>query len=108
MPATEDVKRARTRLAEVLTKVEGITPERALSMANSYPEKELEPYMGEKTVDYVQYVSDFMVKSFKGLMENEVLKSYSDLMPVSVAHPFQPCGSMDMMDQMIALIPDLV
>ena len=62
--------------------------------------------MGEKTVDFVKYVSDFMVKSFQGLMNNEVLKSYSDLIPVSVAHPFQPCGSIDMMDSMLALISD--
>ena len=106
MPSTPDVVRAREVLAAKLAEIEGITPERATALASSYPEKELDPFMGEKTVDYVQYVSDFMVKSFKGLMENEVLKSYSDLIPVSVAHPFQPCGSMDMMDQMIALIPD--
>ncbi|MBQ2757270.1 MAG: hypothetical protein IJF31_02180 [Clostridia bacterium] len=106
MPSTPDVVRAREALTQKLAGIEGITPERAVALAAKLPEKELEPYMGEKTVDYVQYVSDFMVKSFKGLMDNEVLKSYSDLMPVSVAHPFQPCGSMDMMDQMIALIPD--
>ena len=106
MPATDDVKRARAALAEKLSAIDGITPERAVALAGNLPESELEPYMGEKTVDYVQYVSDFMVKSFKGLLDNEVLKSYSDLVPVSVAHPFQPCGSIDQMDAMLSLIPD--
>ena len=106
MPATEDVKRARVKLAEVLAKVEGISPERALSMANSYPEKELEPFMGEKTVDYVKYVSDFMVNSFRSLMENETLKSYSDLIPVAVAHPFQPVGSAPLHGDMLKRIAD--
>jgi hypothetical protein len=98
--------RARKNLAERFAAIEGITPERAEKLAAKLPEAELAPYMGEKTVDFVKYVSDFMVKSFQGLMNNEVLKSYSDLIPVSVAHPFQPCGSIDMMDSMLALISD--
>ena len=62
--------------------------------------------MGEKTVDYVKYVSDFMVNSFRTLMENETLKSYSDLIPVAVAHPFQPVGSAPLHADTIDLISD--
>ena len=106
MPATPDVVRARGVLAKRLSAVEGISPERATAMANSYPEKELEPFMGEKTVDYVQYVADFMVESFRSLMNNEMLKSYSDLIPVSVAHPFQPVGSAPLHGDMLKRIAD--
>ncbi|MBE6556098.1 MAG: hypothetical protein E7663_07745 [Ruminococcaceae bacterium] len=104
MPATEDVENARSHLSEVLAGIEGISPERALAMANSYPETELEPFMKEKKVDYIKFVSDFMVESFRSLMNNEVLKSYSDLIPVSIAHPFQPVGSFPMRPAMMKLI----
>jgi histidinol phosphatase-like PHP family hydrolase len=106
MPATDDVKRARENLAEILAKVEGITPARATALAGSLPEGELEPFMGEKTVDYVKFVSDFMVESFRRLMANETLRSYSDLLPVSVAHPFQPVGSAPLHGDMLDLISD--
>ena len=106
MPATADVTAARSNLAEVLAGVEGITPERAISLANGLPEGELAPFMGEPTVDYVKFVSDFMVESFRGLMNNETLKTYSDLVPISIAHPFQPVGSFDLRPQMLDLIAD--
>ncbi len=106
MPATEDVTNARSNLAEILAGVEGISPERALAMANGYPEAELEPFMKEKKVDYIKFVSDFMVESFRGLMNNETLKTYSDLVPISVAHPFQPVGSFGMRPAMMQLISD--
>ena len=106
MPATPDVTRARANLAEILARVEGISPERATAMANGFPEAELAPFMGEKTVDYVKFVSDFMVESFRSLMQNETLKSYSDLIPVSIAHPFQPVGSFSQRPDMMRLIAD--
>ena len=57
-------------------------------------------------MDYVQYVADFMVESFRSLMNNEMLKSYSDLIPVSVAHPFQPVGSAPLHGDMLKRIAD--
>ncbi|MBE6703224.1 MAG: hypothetical protein E7585_07440 [Ruminococcaceae bacterium] len=46
------------------------------------------------------------VESFRSLMQNEVLKSYSDDIPVSIAHPFQPVGSFPLRDKMVSLISD--
>ncbi|MBQ9099527.1 MAG: hypothetical protein IJY50_08905 [Clostridia bacterium] len=106
MPATEDVTNARARVAEIFAGIEGITPERATALAKTLPEPELEAFMTEKKVDYVQFVSDFMVESFRSLMQNETLKSYSDLIPVSIAHPFQPVGSWPLRDPMVARISD--
>lgn len=106
MPVTEDVRRARENLEKVFAAVEGISPERAAALASGYPEKELEPFMGEKVSDYVQHTADFMVESFRGLMNNETLKSYSDLIPVSVAHPFQPVGSAGYHNEMMSRISD--
>ena len=106
MPATDDVKNARANLAEIFEKIDGITPERAASLSRKLPENELEPFMKEKNVDYIKFVSDFMVQSFRTLMENETLKLYSDLIPVSVAHPFQPVGSYSLRPDMLRLIDD--
>ena len=106
MPATEDVKRARANLEKIFGAIEGISPERAAALAAGYSEKELEPFMGEKQVDYVQHTSDFMVQSFRSLMNNETLKSYSDLIPVSVAHPFQAVGSAPYHNELLGRISD--
>ena len=106
MPATDDVKNARDNVAELFAAVKGITPERARAIANSLPEPELEPFMVEKKVDYIKFVSDFMVNSFRSLMNNETLKTYSDIVPVSVAHPFQPVGSWPQRAAMVELISD--
>ena len=106
MPATEDVKAARAKLADVFGQIEGITPERAASLAKKLPEAELEPFMDEKKVDYIQFVADFMVESFRGLMNNEMLKTYSNEVPVSVAHPFQPVGSYGLRLDMLRRIDD--
>ena len=106
MPATDDVKNARNEVAEIFAAIKGITPERARAIANSLPEAELEPFMKEKKVDYIKFVSDFMVESFRKLMDNETLKEYSDIVPVSVAHPFQPVGSWPQRPDMVALISD--
>ena len=106
MPATEDVTRTRAELAERFAAIEGITPERAEAIAKSLPEAELEPFMTEKKVDYNKHVADFMVKSFHSLMDNEVLKTYSDIVPVSIAHPFSPVGSRPLRPQMFELISD--
>lgn len=106
MPATEDVTNARTALTEIFSGISGITPERAAALAKTLPEEELIPFMAEQKVDYVQFVSDFMVESFRSLMQNEVLKSYSDDLPVSIAHPFQPVGSFSLRDEMVHRISD--
>lgn len=106
MDTTDDVKRARAKLTEIFGAIEGITPERAASLAGKLPESELEPFMGGRKVDYNQYVADFMVNSFRGLMNNERLKTYSDLVPVSVAHPFSPVGDFGIREEMMKLISD--
>ena len=104
MPTTTDVDNARAALTEVFSAIQGITPERAASLAQKLPENELIPFMAEQKVDYVQFVSDFMVQSFRSLMQNEVLKSYSNDVPVSIAHPFQPVGSFPQRDEMVKQI----
>lgn len=109
-PPAKPVDDARARLEALLAKVEGISPERAAKWAEKLPLEELKYYMtdeidlGEQT----KFISDFMIQSFKGLMNNETLKSYSDLLPVSVAHPFQPVGYHHLRTAAQALVPDNV
>lgn len=89
-PVTEAAKH---RLAEKLELIEGLTSERAWKIADKLPAAELEAFTGgEEHPNFSSEIADFMVKSFRGLMNNETLKTYSDDVPVSVAHPFQPCG----------------
>lgn len=106
MPAKEDIPRAQENLARILLeRMPELTPERAKKLALQVPDAELEPFMVGERVDYVGFVSDFMVQSFRSLMNNETLKGYSDLIPVSVAHPFQPVGQHSR-DEMLARISD--
>ena len=106
MPATEDVTNARAAATAMFEGMRGISPERAVALAKTLSETELEAFMTEKKVDYVQFTSDFMVESFRSLMQNKTLKSYSDLIPVSIAHPFQPVGSFPLRDPMLERISD--
>ena len=106
MPRPADMASARENLKNLLLeRIPELTPERALAMSK-LPENELLPFITGERVDYVRMVSDFMVESFRSLMNNEVLKSYSDLIPVSVAHPFQPVGSEKQRMDMVKLISD--
>ena len=72
------------------------------------PAAELEYYMTEKIDEGAQakFISDFMIQSFRGLMQNETLKEYSDLIPVSVAHPFQPVGYHHIREAAQAMVSD--
>lgn len=105
MPSTEDVNRARSTLASKIETL-GLSQERAKVLAKNVPEAELEPFMGEKTVDYIQYVADFMAKSFESLMNNPTLIEISKQIPVSVAHPFQAVGDNSKNPEMLRRIPD--
>ncbi len=107
-PPSKQVEDARRRLESLLAQVEGIIPERAAKWASRMSVGELEYYMvGEADNEAVaKFISDFMVESFRGLMNNEMLKSYSNLIPVSVAHPFQPVGYGHIRTAAQAMIPD--
>lgn len=107
-PPAKPVDDARARVEGLLAQVEGITPERAAKWASRLPFDELKCYMTGEIDQNAQakFISDFMVESFKDLMNNETLKSYSDLLPVSVAHPFQPVGYHHLRTAAQAMIPD--
>ena len=66
--------------------------------------------MGDEknSVNVPAYLAEFMVDSFRSLMHNETLKGYSDLIPVSVAHPFQAVGYKPHQTAAQALIADSV
>lgn len=101
MPAQEDVTRAQKRFAQVLMeRVPELSEAVAKKLSLRVPDDALEPFMSEERVDYVGFVSDFMVQSFRSLMNNETLKTYSDLVPVSVAHPFQPVAQHSRMEML--------
>lgn len=101
-----DIDAAQRNLEKILLEnVPHMTPAVARRMALGMPENELDPYMVGEKIDYIRFVADFMVDSFRSLMNNETLKSYSDLIPVSVAHPFAPVCTPGG-QQMLELISD--
>lgn len=107
-PPAKPVDDARARLEALLSGVEGVTPDRAAKWASKLPIEELKYYMTEEIdlAAQAKFISDFMIQSFEGLMNNKVLKSYSHLIPVSVAHPFQPVGYHHIRTAAQAMIPD--
>lgn len=105
MPLFDDVREAKSNLRKKLLAIPGIQESYVDDMVKRVPEADLEPFMPEERVDPIRFTSDFMVNSFRSLMNNEVLKSYSDLIPVSIAHPFQPVNQPNR-DAMMKLISD--
>ena len=107
MPEFDEVVRARENLAKLIgERIPELSPERARAFANGLPEAELERFITGDRTDRISYVSDYMVNSFRSLMNNEMLRSYSDLIPVSIAHPFQPVGFGTQRAEMTKLISD--
>jgi histidinol phosphatase-like PHP family hydrolase len=75
------------------------------SMAGVFAEADL----AGKVENYnpVPYYANFMVDSFKGLMENEEFIKIAKAVPTSIAHPFHPCGfSEDMRTKIIREVSD--
>ncbi len=106
MADTPSEKQAKEAVKERLLKVAGITEEIATKWANALKYTDLQEFMTEPKTDYVQYLADFLLMSFDRLMENESLKSFSDDLPVSIAHPFQPVGSGQYTAEILRRIPD--
>lgn len=105
MPKFDEVVQAQEHLAKKLEEIDWIPKEHALKMAKALPEEALVPFMVGERQNREKLVSDFMVNSFRSLLENEELKSYSDLIPVSIAHPFQPVAAPNRME-MLKMISD--
>lgn len=73
-------------------------------MASQLKRPDLLPLMKEKTIDYEQYMADFMFTSFESLLENPEFVAMSSEVPTLVAHPFFPCGeSKEVLQRIIRL-----
>ena len=105
MPKFEEAEAVRENILEKLRKVEGIPDSLAKQMTDSIPDKTLEAMVDGGIKNQRQRVANFMVESFRSLMNNETLKTYSDLIPVSIAHPFQPISFPNKVE-ILKLIPD--
>lgn len=64
----------------------------AKRMAAVFSEKELMAIAPELSTDIKKYNADAMVNSFNLLFENDEFLRIAARLPVSVAHPFAPCG----------------
>ena len=101
--AAEEVKK-RAELAEFLRTQSPIPMEEETieKLVDAYPRRKLITDIPP----YGEFVSDFMVQSFESLMNNEEFNKLIKVVPVSVAHPFQPVGDGDLRDFMLKRIPD--
>lgn len=104
MPSFEDTRSAQENIAKKLEQIDWLPKGYAMTMACSLPREALEPFITAH-VDRIKIVSDFMVQSFRSLMNNETLKGFERLVPVSVAHPFQPVNTPGRLE-MMKLISD--
>lgn len=94
MPDPPEVTAARAKLKKIIqNKIEHISDERAQNLSEKIFEEELGPFMDGPVGDYPAYLADFMVHSFRGLMENKELGQIVASTPVAVAHPFCAIGS---------------
>lgn len=104
MPFAAEEEEKRAQLTEFL-RTQAPFPmeeETIRKMVDSYPRRKLITDFPP----YVEYVSDFMVQSFESLMNNEEFNKLIKVVPVSIAHPFQPVGDGDLRHLMLKRIPD--
>ena len=83
---------ARVWLTEEIMKIPGMTREQAESWVSPMREPQLRPFIRSSMEGMAQYLADFLVESFESLTEHPELHKILKLIPVSVAHPFQPVG----------------
>lgn len=75
---------------QIIAKFPELDEKKAASMAAVFKEVDLAGSV--ENYDPIKYFANFMVESFKGLMENEEFIKIAAAVPTSIAHPFNPCG----------------
>ncbi len=106
MPDIPEVLAARKKIERRLIKEWGINEDKAAEMARQLKQKDLEPFFEGERTDYPKYVADFLVQSFEDLMNHPELEKILKVTPVSIAHPFQPCGDGSISEEIVAYISD--
>lgn len=104
MPQFPDLAEARRRAAALLAK--SFPAETAQKLADRLSYDELEPFMPEKRSDHAAVLREFLINSFGSLMENESFRKISGMIPVSVAHPFQPVNDGELSKEIMDGITD--
>ena len=97
---------ARQRLKGELMKIPGMTQELADGWVDPLREPALRPFISGSMEEMPQYLADFLVESFDTLMEHPELHKILEVVPVSVAHPFQPVGYGGLQEAVLERIED--
>lgn len=106
MPHIPEVLEARKRIERRLIEELGINEDKAAEMARQLKQKDLEPFFEGERTNYPKYVADFLVQSFEDLMNHPELEKILKEVPVSIAHPFQPCGDGNISEEITSHISD--
>ena len=90
MPEVKEYRKSlRGKIAEAFP---DMSEQLTKKMANSLSNNEIEVLCGVSKEAIMKYHADFMVTSFRQLMNNPEFIKLAKTVPTSVAHPFHPCG----------------
>ena len=105
MPASENLPLAQEAIAKKLAEtVDWLPFDDLLRVARRLPHGTVAPFVTQRQ-ERIPFVSDFLVKSFDGLMKNQTLNRLVGTLPISVAHPFHPVGEPHR-EEILRRIPD--
>ncbi len=77
---------------------------KAQAIANSFKLPDAMDALDYSWEEYDEVVAEFMMKSFEQLLENSELERLTRTIPVIIAHPFYPCGTIGRIEQEYNLI----
>ena len=81
-----------------------MSEKKAQAIANTFKLPDAMGALDYSWEEYDEVVAEFMMKSFEQLLENPELEKLTHTIPVIIAHPFYPCGTIGRSEQEYNLI----
>ncbi|MBR7165272.1 MAG: hypothetical protein IKD18_03240 [Clostridia bacterium] len=99
---------ARENLKNQLLAIPGITEAQASAWVAPLRLPALQPFFTQPMEDLAGYLARFLTDSFESLLEHPELHKILKLIPVAIAHPFQPVAYTKYTEEILAGIEDSV
>lgn len=81
-----------------------MSEKKAQAIANGFKTIDIIDAIDYSWEEYDAFVAEFMMKSYEQLLENKEFEKISKTIPVIIAHPFYPCGTIGRIEQEYNLI----
>jgi histidinol phosphatase-like PHP family hydrolase len=81
-----------------------MSEKKAQAIANTFKLPDAMDALDYSCEEYDGVVAEFMMKSFEQLLENPEFEKLTHTLPVIIAHPFYPCGTIGRVEQEYNLI----